>query len=377
MAGASTVVSAGALCGMSGCENGMKYRTLGRTKIRASVINSDELPEKHLYRLAIEAGVNYWHKMGRWGEPEIFTALDRDSFTCDLTIDSVEKDGAIEEFERGLKRSGLSMIDGFKVHSVYDNPEDIQKKTGIFQAFETLKKRGKTRFLMLSQHRNVVDVAEAAIESDRFDVLQLPIHPLMPHDYFVKDSKFPQHSSDRYLALIKNASDKGIGVTSMKTVVGGPKNWEKIPDFEEKIRKYLPETEDITTALIHWTLNVPGVKTFASSMKSHEMFYSNMRAAGGELSEREARGVQHFAALMNCSVCRMCGACERAHPGGVAVSDILRYSMYYSSYGLPQKARRLYAALPRTSRIDSKADPGRYERSCPYGLPVTEHNMKH
>jgi len=51
--------------------------------------------------------------------------------------------------------------------------------------------------------------------------------------------------------------------------------------------------------------------------------------------------------------------------------------MYYSSYGLPQKARRLYAALPRTSRIDSKADPGRYERSCPYGLPVTEHNMKH
>lgn len=44
--------------------------------------------------------------------------------------------------------------------------------------------------------------------------------------------------------------------------------------------------------------------------------------------------------------------------------------MYYSGYGLPQKAQCLYAALPRTSQINSNADRGRYERSCPYGLPV-------
>ena len=74
--------------------------------------------------------------------------------------------------------------------------------------------------------------------------------------------------------------------------------------------------------------------------------------------------------MMNCFVCRMCGACERAHPGGIAVSDILRYSMYYSAYGKPQKARRLYADLPSTSRIYGEAGLGRYELSCPYGLPV-------
>jgi len=339
MSHASATLAAGVLFGLSGCDTGMKYRTLDRTGIRASVINSDELPEKHLYRLAIEAGVNYWHKMGRWGEPDIFTALDRDSFICDLTIDSIEKDGAIEEFERGLKRSGLSMIDGFKVHSVYNYPEDIREKTGILEAFGILKKQGKTRFLMLSQHRNVVVIMEAAIESDLFDVIQVPIHPLMPHDYFLKEKKFRQYSQDRYLSIIKDASDRGIGITSMKTVVGGPKNWEKIPNFNEKIRQYLPETDDITTALIHWTLNVPGVKTFASSMKSHEMFYANIRAAGGELSEREAQGMQRFAELMSCSVCRMCGACERKNPGGIAVSDILRYSMYYSGYDIPWEAR--------------------------------------
>ena len=370
--GNASAVAAGSVLFGHGCTSGMKYRTLGRTGIRASVINSDELPEKSMYEMAIKAGVNYWHKMGRWGAPDIFTRLDRDSFVCDLTIDATVKDGAIAEFERGLAKSGLAMIDGFKVHSVYDYPEDINKMSGILQAFETLKKQGKTKFLMMSQHRNVVEITEAAIESDLFDVVQIPIHPLMPHDYFLKNKKFPEYSQDDYLAIIQKAADKGIGISSMKTVVGGPKNWKKIPDFRKKISEHLPETEDITTALIHWSLDVPGVCSFASSMKSYEMFYANMRAAGGKLDTREAKGIERFAELMNCSVCRMCGLCEKRNNGGVAVSDILRYSMYHSSYGMPDKACKLYSALPVSAKVSAVTDLDCYERACPYGLPVAD-----
>ncbi len=322
--------------------------------------------------MAIKAGVNYWHKMGRWGAPDIFTRLDRDSFVCDLTIDATEKDEAIGEFERGLAKSGLSMIDGFKVHSVYDYPEDISRMSGILQAFETLKKLGKTRFLMMSQHRNVVEIMEAAIESDLFDVVQIPIHPLMPHDYFLKEKKFSEYSQDDYLSIIQKAAVKGIGVTSMKTVVGGPKNWEKIPDFRKNISEFLPETGDITAALIHWTLDVPGVCSFASSMKSFEMFYANMRAVGGKPDTREAKGIQRFAELMSCSVCRMCGLCEKRNRGGVAVSDILRYSMYHRSYGMPDKACALYSALPVSAKVNAVHDLECYERACPYGLPVAD-----
>ncbi len=196
MTGVYTSLAAGAVFGSFGCGTDMKYRTLGRTGIRASVINSDELPERSMYEMAIDAGVNYWHRMGHWGEPEIFNRLDRDSFVCDLNIDSVDRDGAIAIFERGLKRSGLSMIDGFKLLSVYHYPEDIRAKTGILQAFDALKKQGKTRFLMLSQHRNVVEIMEAAIESDLFDVIQIPIHPLMPHDYFLKEKMFREYTQD-------------------------------------------------------------------------------------------------------------------------------------------------------------------------------------
>ena len=94
-----------AALGVSGCMDRIKRRKLGRTGMMASVIHCDELTEKAMYNMAIAAGINYWHKMGRWGEPEIFGNMDRDSFFCDVTIDNTDTKGAIEEFERALKRS--------------------------------------------------------------------------------------------------------------------------------------------------------------------------------------------------------------------------------------------------------------------------------
>ena len=133
---------------------------------------------------------------------------------------------------------------------------------------------------------------------------------------------------------------------------------------------YFPDTEHVTKALIHWTLDVPGVSTIASSMKSFEMFRENIEAAGGTTTAQEKEGIIRFSEAMNSHVCRMCGICEREDPGGVAVSDILRYSMYFTAYGDPNGARALYAALPSRSRVGTATNLDRYEKACPYGLPV-------
>ena len=161
-----------------------------------------------------------------------------------------------------------------------------------------------------------------------------------------------------------------IGITSMKTLVGGPKNWELIPNFRERVGKYLPDNTTITQALIHWTLNIPGVQTFASNMRSFEMFRENMEAAGGQLTAYEEKGVKRFAAAMDAHVCRMCGKCEGEYPGSIAVSDILRYSMYYRCYGDTVVARSSYAALSEDARVAAGKDLERYEKACPYRLPV-------
>jgi hypothetical protein len=68
----------------------------------------------------------------------------------------------------------------------------------------------------------------------------------------------------------------------------------------------------------------------------------------------------------------MCGACERANPGGVAVSDILRFSGYYIGHGQKALAKSLYAALPGYARVDAAKKLEQYEKACPYGLPVAK-----
>ena len=54
------------------------------------------------------------------------------------------------------------------------------------------------------------------------------------------------------------------------------------------------------------------------------------------------------------------------------MSDILRYSMYHRSYGMPDKACALYSALPVSAKVNAVHDLECYERACPYGLPVAD-----
>ena len=376
MKSASAAAAAGAV-GMtiSGCKGKMKYVRLGQTDMKVSQFLGDRMTDSSMYKIALASGVNYWHKFGHWKEPapyDLFRNRDRDSFYCDTTVGSLDKEKAIEIFERCLKKTGLSMIDGFKIHSQYRSPEDFKKKTGAVEAFETLKKQGKTRYLMMSQHVNTTEIFEAAIKSDLFDVIQMPVNPTVPMDYFTKE-EFPHKATqDEYLSLIEKAADKGIGITAMKVFLGSPKTWKTVPDLQERVGKYLPDNKSIATALIHWTMNVPGVQAFGNLLYSFDELRENLEAVGGEFTDTEDRGLKKFTEAISGHICRMCGACERENPGGAAVSSILRYSMYYTGYGEKQEARFLYARLPRHTRVEAAKDLTRYERLCPYGLPVAK-----
>jgi predicted aldo/keto reductase-like oxidoreductase len=241
---------------------------------------------------------------------------------------------------------------------------------GAVQAFEILKKQGKTRHLMMSQHSNTAEVFAAAVESGLFDVIQIPVNPTVPMDYFTKEKFIHKASQDEYLGLIQKASDKNIGITAMKVFLGSPKTWDQVPDLRSRVGKYLPDNRSIATALIHWTMAVPGVKAFGNLLYSFDELRENIEAIGGELTAFEDVGLREFAAAISPQICRGCTACEKANPGGVAVPDILRFSMYHTGYGQPEMARRLYADLPRESRVNPGTDALRYEAACPYRLPV-------
>lgn len=374
---ASAAIGAVGFAGLNtaGCGKKMKYVQLGRTDMKISQFLGDRMADPKMYEMAIVSGINYWHKFGHWADPapyELFQKLDRDSFYCDTTVGSLDEDKATEIFERSLEKTGLKMIDGFKIHSQYRSAEDVKSKMGAVRAFQKLKKQGKTRYLMMSQHINTTEVFEAAVESDLFDVIQVPVNPTVPKDYFTKD-EFPRKATqDEYLAIIKKAADKKIAITAMKVFLYGAKNWEEAPDLKERVGQYLPDNRSIATALIHWSLNVPGVLAYGSMLYTFDELKENLEAIGGELTDTEDKGLKKFSECIGGYYCRMCGACERANPRGVAVSDILRFSGYYSGFGETESARTLYAGLPKSRRVKAVKDLSRYDRACPYGLPVAE-----
>ena len=152
----------------------------------------------------------------------------------------------------------------------------------------------------------------------------------------------------------------------------GPKFWNETPDLKERVKDYLPDDGSIATALIKWTLNVPGVLAFGNMVSSFEELKQNLEAVGGKFTENEIEGVRKFAECMGGNYCRMCGACERANPGGIAVSDILRFRGYAIGYGDIKSARKMYSSLPDDSKIGMSKNLNNYEKNCPYGLPVAK-----
>ena len=78
-------------------------------------------------------------------------------------------------------------------------------------------------------------------------------------------------------------------------------------------------------------------------------------------------------AFSTCSgYCAGCAEiCDAVMPDAPVVSDVMRYLMYYNSYGMEKKARDLFSEIPDTIRkglLERNYD--RVESICPQRLPV-------
>ena len=293
--------------------------------------------------------------------PEIFAKKERDSFYCDMVVDTLDKEGAIAQFEWGLRNAGLKMIDFIKVHSLYRTPEDVKRGEGIFQAFEHLKKQGKTRFLAVAQHGNTAKVLTACIESGHFDAIQPMFNVLSPKE---------MHE------MIALAKKNDVGVICKKVLVFGERNWKRRPGLKKKVEKYLDSKMTLGQALLKWALDVPGVTAVVPMMTNLKHLEEDIAVGfktkelpkSGSLPNQRALGF--FAEALSNDYCRACGECTSACPLKIAVPDILRYAMYHVGYAQVEYARQMYQSLPSTAAANQCDACGSCESACPHGLPI-------
>jgi len=236
---------------------GLPRRALGRTGEKVSIVGFPGLALTHYeqercnegIRDAFEKGINYYDvapAYGKDGDCEKkmgigLQALDRSKIFLACKTKMRDKDGALKELDRSLKRLKTDHFDLYQLHCLR-SPEEVKQALGPGGAMETIlkaKEQGKIRHIGFSAH--TTKGALEAMNGFRFDTVMFPIN-------FVEMFKRGFGK-----AVLELANEQGVAVLAIKGMSKGP--W---PQGAERTRKWwyrATETQAETNAAMRFTLS--------------------------------------------------------------------------------------------------------------------------
>ncbi len=335
----------------AGLTGKLPLRRYGRTgmEISALVGASDWSPD--VIPLAVEMGVNYWHKAHRWTSetmPDAIKSQPREAYALEIVVDRVDGNherGRIDEeqhyqfVKQSVARSGVGYYDVFKFHFGYHSLEEAKTDRGMIRAFERLKREGLVRHLAISQHhyKNIggdmaYDILDYLIENSPYEAAQF--------FYTYGDKK----EVDDVLAL---ASKKDFGTIAMKTMGGVGRAAE-----DQKIQALLAEPRfkgsTPATAMVKWLMSNPNLTAAAIATKSFDQLQENFDAAKqGVMTSSDHEALNLLATYNKGLTCLLCSDCVSRCPEHIAIADIFRYERYALDYHELARARTEYQTLTK------------------------------
>jgi predicted aldo/keto reductase-like oxidoreductase len=343
------------------------HRRLGRTGALVSDISlgsgssTGGRQTVEVVREAIERGISYFDTApdyaetgseNRFGEAmqgvrdQIFVATKFCRPTGHLGPGNTVED-YMEAVNGSLRRLRTDWVDLVHIHSC-DSVERLMDEN-VHEAFDRLKEQGKVRFLGVSTHTpNLEQVADAAIDSDRFDVMMLAYH---------------YGAWPRLGEIIDRAAARDIGVVAMKTLRGSHHHgllWSR------------DERDSFTQASFKWVLSNPSVSCLVISLWESAQLDEFLFASGKAPRADDLAVLQRYETLTAGLHCRAhCDVCLGSCPEGLPIHDVLRHRMYYEQYGAQKEAMHLYSALATSADVCTGCDAP-CVGACPSGIPIAE-----
>ncbi len=326
-------------------------RRYGRTGLQIGVLAGASDWSRDVIPMAVDLGVNYWHKAHRWTAetmPDAIKSQPREAYYLEVVVDRVggdHKHGHIDEeqhyqfVKNCVAKSGVGYYDVFKFHFGYHSVEEAKTELGVVHAFERLKKEGLVKHLALSQHHYndiggdmAYDIVSYLIANSPYEAAQF--------FYTYGDKK----ELEDVLALAKK---NDFGTVAMKTMGGVGR-----AATDKRIQTLLAEPRfkgsSPATAMVKWLMSNPNLTAAVIATNNFDQLQENASAARQSLlgaNDREALGL--LAAYNKGLTCLLCGDCVSHCPEHIAIADILRYERYAFDYHDLHRARAEYQTLTK------------------------------
>ena len=348
-------------------------RILGKTGIKIPCLSFGtyqvDVDNQILLRKTLQYGVNFWDTAYNYGggnsELGIGKFLSKNPKVRKNLFLVTKASGAKtpEEIEKRLKtsleRMNTDYIDLY--YGLHQCPNPAWLTDDVRKWAESAKERKLIRHFGITSHENSAIVLAAAASLPWIEAIMTPYN-----FHLMQDPKLQ--------AAIDACHKAGIGLIAMKTQGMG----QKVETEADKklVRHFLQRDFTEAQAKIKLVLEDKRFSSACVGMKNVSILNSDVAAVldKTKLTRADREVFKEYAKATCSGYCAGCAyICDSALADAPYISDIMRYLMYYNSYGDKDRARELFAQIP--ARVRNKLlniDYSLAEARCPQHLPIGE-----
>jgi uncharacterized protein len=341
-------------------------RIMGKSGIPVSVLSfggQDWSANQNLLRLGFNMGVTLWDTSDRYkngkselGIGEYFSRYPEDRkkvFVCTKATEKSDPQQISDTLDQSLERMKTDYVDLFMLSMMQGVP------TGAKELMEKKKKEGKIKLVGFSSHLGNDQVVAQSIAMGWVDVL------MITYNYILMQK-------DEIKKQIDDCAKAGIGLIAIKTQGKTPLAKET-PEALAATKHFMEKGYTLEQAKIKMVLNDERITSVCSEITNVTILKDNIAAVSDSVN-LSSKDLGVFKMLAQCEMnhyCQGCGKCLTVMGAASRVPDVMRYMMYYNSYGDTDRARALYRELPGPVRGTlASRDYSIAEASCPHGLQI-------
>jgi uncharacterized protein len=404
----------------SSASNAIPKRVLGKTGISVPILSlggNDWTTNETLLRVAFQMGLTYWDAASDYengkcelGIGQYFTKYPEDRKKVFL-VTKPTRAFTPKEMEvlltQSLERMKTDYIDLFSLQGIQD-PALLTAEIKTWA--EQKKKEGKIKFIGFNAHANVPQMLMAAAKTGWIDSVNCSYNYQMVNDEFKKGMDAISKAGIGFVAMKTQGSLFG-GRGAPPNMPGGERGGQrgsegqpggqgapqggppseggreqgqppamqaqsasKEPEDLSAVQHFIDKGYTLEQAKLKFVWADERVASCLSKITSMAILKDNAAAAsdGKKLSTLDIKVLNDLAENTRSSYCRGCMNCELAMSSESKIYDVLRYMMYYKSYGERDQARELFRQMPENIRsVMSSRDYSRAESTCPNRIRIT------